>query len=303
MLIFLIYTLSFLLVWPLSYWGAGSVDGLGIVLAMLYTFYSAYIIRRFVETESTALKIIKLLGPTFLWGLLLFSRWHQGLAWDWVLFLEIATPSYAFFCFAVFDPKPRPALVPQFALLLLTLVYVFWLQDWVYTYHMETLNQTNNFNIPTQEEEAEKPVSPPRQDWALTEFSFVNQALDTVKLEPGKRFTVLELWHDKLNGVYSYLSFRDMPSFWAAQADLAHYPVFVPGNLNRVLDLDKLFKYPPIQEPSRIHLDLGLADSLQVYRLPAYVVFDQNQQLVLKIEGYLPERRWAIQTQIRQALK
>lgn len=303
MLIYLIYTLAFLLVWPLSYWGAGSVDDWGLILGMLYTFYSVYIIRYFVEAETRSLKIIKLLGPTFLWVAVLFSRWHQGLAWDWVLCLEIVTPSYAFFCFAVFDPKPRPALVPQFLLLLLALVYVFGLQDWVWNHQIQAISETHNFNIPIQEARAEEALSPPRQDWALTEFSFVNKALDTVKLEPGKRFTVLELWHDKKAGVFSYLSFRDMSSLWAEQADLAYYPIFASGDPNRVLDLDKLFQYRPIQAPNRIHLDLGLADSLQIRQLPAYLIFDQKQQLVFKLEGYRHDRRWAIQHQIRQALK
>lgn len=306
MLPYLLYSLSLLLVWSLSYFASGQVTNFGILLALLYTFYSAYFIRHFVEEETRKLKCIKMLGPSFILGVGFWAYSVQEIPYNWFYHQHILLLSCTLLLLSLFDSKPRPSLALQLLLWPLLLLYTFWVHPWIENRNSQLLSGgTYNFTSQTKEASLLQAPPPPREDCSLQEFRFVNQALDTLSLEPGKKFTVLELWsYTGLGqGVSSYLSFRDMSDFWAAQKDLAYYPVFASADLGRELNYDKLFKYPAIQEQAQIHIDLALVDSLQIRKFPTYLVFDQDAQLVFKLEGYEQHRRWAIQTQFREVLQ
>lgn len=65
MIYYFIYSVSFLGFWSLLLLSRNEPRIVGTLVGLIYSFYSSFIIRSFVEEETRKLTIIKYIGPLF----------------------------------------------------------------------------------------------------------------------------------------------------------------------------------------------------------------------------------------------
>ena len=112
------YTIGTLFCWSLL---RANVEPrqLGILLMMVYTLYSSYEIRRVVDRESLALKMIKLLGPLFMLSGFIFLN---GLHW-FVIINPIFVATVLLSALTFLDKKIFPSRTTQFFTLSFLVAY------------------------------------------------------------------------------------------------------------------------------------------------------------------------------------
>jgi hypothetical protein len=297
MLIYLIYSLLFLLVWMTSF-SVANYNFFSIAIAFLYTFYSAYFVKGFVVEETTKLKIIKMIGPTFYFCTAVFMM----VLTNWIMIFHSIIINFGIFVCTLFDKKLFPSKKAQAFVFLLSVFYASYMHEWISNYRLrEAMAELADFSKNNPEEE--KAEIAKTKTFKLNDFSFINSANDTIKLENTNKLIVLEYWNDVIGSMNAYQSFEQMHSFWAAQNNLAYYPVYHFFEGNREINKQKLYHHPKIKNPENILIESKMLDSLGVEMLPAYLIYNQEGVLIFKQEGYNPAERFAIQNKILKAIQ
>jgi hypothetical protein len=269
-----------------------------ITIAFLYTFYSAYFVKGFVVEETTKLKIIKMIGPIFYFCTAVFM---MVLA-NWIMIFHSIIINFGILVCTLFDKKLFPSKKAQAFVFLLSVFYASYMHEWISNYRLrEEMAELADFS--KHNPEAEKAVIAQAKTFKLDDFSFINRANDTIKIENTNKLIVLEYWNDVTGSINAYQSFEQMHSFWAAQNNLAYYPVYHFFEGNREINKEKLYQHPKIKNPENILIESKMLDSLGVEMLPAYLIYNQEGVLIFKHEGYNPAQRFAIQNKILKAIQ
>lgn len=299
MIPYLFYTISFLLVGMLSFSGADH-NALSVFIGFLYTFYSAYFIKKFVQEETNALKAVKTIGPLFHFlTFFYFVILDTGI---WLMLFHSIVINFVVFVCTLFDKKLFPNKITQFLWLILALFYALFAHDWLLNYRknlqfadLADFSKTNQIDEHIKVAEIE--------NFNLNDFNFLDNLEDTIKIKSDKKFVVLEIWNDVIGSINAYQSFTQMHDFWQAQDNVAYYPVFDAIDKDRPIDRKKLFRHPKIKSPQNIRIALGISDSLKIEQLPAFLIYNSKGELIFRQDGYNPAERFSFQNKIKQALQ
>lgn len=277
-------------IWGFLFLHLGNLGLIGILIGLLYTFYSSYFIRRFVKEETTLLKVIKLIGPVFYVIVGMFS----SLAYESYFILSPIVIAFLVFSLTFFDKSQFPKISLQISMILLALVYIFFIYD--YWDKSKQIIDIPNFKVVVEEKNQED------VKLQLDQYRFLNQGADTFHIKPSGKYTIIEAWNETY--VASLRSITMIQPFYEKMSDkFDYYYVYMPIQKNRKIDSIKVFAFDKIKEKERILFDVDIWDKAAINRLPTYLVFDPNGKQVFRQDGFAPELRISIQNKLRKAIQ
>ncbi len=122
----------------------------------------------------------------------------------------------------------------------------------------------------------------------LTDFSFINPNLDTIRLEkPLKGFILLETWNETCFPCIRAM--KELPEFYKTMSDrLEVYYVYEDNREQVRRKFDKIFNFKPVPFKANILIDINqeLYNALGMNGFPYFLLFDSQGSLIYKIEGY-----------------
>lgn len=292
MLYYLLYSLSFVVVWMLLFLDLRKPGLFGACICLLYTFYSSYYIQRFVKEETKLLKYIKLTGPLFYLIAAIFMSFSA------YFIIDPIVVGFLIFTIHYFDKNKFPKVSLQVLLWIIAMGYSFFLYDiWLKS---RFITDMPNYNFQL----AEDPKEEKQPDFVnIAQARFLNTASDTITVgNKNGKYIILEAWNETY--VASLRSIPAMQPFYekiAGKAD--YYYVYMPIQKKRKIDSTKVFAFDKIKNKEKILFDIDLWDKAAIDRLPTYFVFDAKGKLVFRQDGYGAEMRLVIQNKIRKAIQ
>jgi hypothetical protein len=296
MLYYIFYSLSFLIAWGFLLLDSNKPGLIGIFIALLYTFYSSYAIRRFVKEETISLKIVKFLGPSFYFLVSLcmvpMSKYY---------FLYPINVGFLVFLIPSFDKNSFPKIWLQILSVFLAVSYSFFMHELINkAMHRNEFPKSDRYNF-----YAETKESDPRNTNdipMLSTYRFLNANMDTIGLEKSDKYTIIETWNE--THIASLRSAHEMQHFFSKLSDKAsHFYIYIPISKDRRLDYNKIFNFEKIQKKEKILVDINLYKDGYISKLPTYLVFDADGKLLLRQNGYGSTLRNNIQQKIKSVIK
>jgi hypothetical protein len=292
---YIFYSLSFLIAWGFLFLDANKPGLIGIFIVLLYTFYSCYIIRRFVKEETIALKIIKSSGPFFFFLVSLFlvpmSKYY---------YLYPINIGFLMFIIPLFDKNSFPKIWLQILAISLAALYSFLLYDLIEkAISRKDFPEFDKYNFYAETKEVSNEIDKIPE---LNTYRFLNSEMDTTCIEQSDKYTIIETWNE--THVASLRSVHEMQHFFKKTSKKArHYYIYVPIAKNRKLDYNKIFSFEKIHEKEKILVDINLYKDSYISKLPTYLVFDTDGKLLLRQNGYSSTMRNQIQQKIKSVIK
>lgn len=287
MLHYLIYTLSLILGWGLLFLDPSKPGLLGVFLCLNYTFYSSYIISRFVSEETSFLKVFKLFGPSFYFIANLFI---VEITWLW--FLNPINVAFFLVGIAFFDKSNFPKKETQFFIIAFTYLYSFSL----YNKWDNHLNETISINSSYDFESNKKTKK--TSSLNLMNYKFLTENLDSTEIELRDKYTIIETWNEKCPPCLKAIP--EMHDFYTQIKEKANQLyIYIPRKGSYKLDYGKVFSFEKIIDKSKILVDINLQSDAMLEGYPTFLIFDKKGNLVFEKKGYNSNKRKELEEEIK----
>ena len=295
MLYYFIYTLITCFVWFYAVQDIAYLGRIGLFLGLLYTYYSAYLVRNLVLEETKVLKAIKYIGPIFFLGWTFFSM-------SYLTIYTVLNPiiiGFLLLSFSLREVLKFPKVEVQFFTVFFIFLYSFSLHSNIWEYYLGISERKQyKFELPKTEKtpEALPEILP------LAHYNFINQALDTIKINPSGKYTIIETWNEKCPPCM--LAIPEMHDFYEAIAPQANqYYLYIPAGKKRKLDYQKVFTFDRIKRQDRILIDVNLQTDTELEEYPVFLVFNPKGERVFLHIGYNSAKREELQGEIKALLE
>lgn len=293
MLDYFLYTISLIVFWGLLLLDPNKPGLFGIFVAMVYTFYSAFIIRSFVEKETRLLTATKFLGPIIYVVVFLFAQ-------PFNLYSIIAPINVAFllFCIALSSKDAFPKKEVQFFVVAFIYLYSFSLYNiWDNASRQQVKKNQYDFGDSIQVKEKYITKKIPNLD----HYPFLNSNLDTVTLAETGKYTIIETWNERCLSCFKAMN--ELADFYPRTDSKANqYYVYIPTK-NRKTDYTKVFAFDKIKDKNRILIDVNLQESAFLNEFPVFFVFSPSGELVFSQIGYKSDAKEELKDGIMAVLK
>lgn len=294
MLYYLLYSIFTCFVWFYAIQDIAYVGHIGLFVGLLYTYYSAYLVRNLVEEETNLLKWLKFIGPA------VFLVWTLS-TMSYLTIYSILNPiiiSFLLLISSLFNSRKFPKQEVQFFTVFFIFLYSFSLYSNLWEYYLGISERKQyNFELPNQtNDNAQAPDALP-----LQKYNFLNQSLDTIKIDPSGKYTIIETWNERCPPCM--LAIPEMHDFYEQLSPQANqYYLYIPTGRNRKLDYQKVFSFEKIKAKERILVDINLQEDTNLEGFPVFLVFDKNGTPLLLHEGYRSEIKDSLQKQILKSI-
>lgn len=282
--ILLLYSLSILPVWGISFLAPGA-DQVSCLAGMIYVLVGNFIFLREKGFKLPITEQLLLLAGSiiyFLIACLIFIIDGEKVSVANLLIdpLLIGLGISALNIFFLKDVTKLKNLF-VFSTLIFYYVYVFY-PDWQESLIIEDIK-----NEVTAFEGVETTTSPIERNIQLQDFSFIDSNLDTIRIVPKGKFTLLETWNETC--LPCMKAFKEMPAFYQQQEDKMN-TFYVYENRKAAVrnNFDKIFSFDLIYDASKILIDIDQAmqHELEIIGYPAFLLFDKDGELVFFKKGY-----------------
>jgi thiol-disulfide isomerase/thioredoxin len=290
MLYYVLYAISISLVWHFLLYDIGYIGFTGVFLGMIFTFYSTYLVKTLVEKEISRYTFIKFLLPVAFLIITIYQIPYDSI----FTLLNPVIIAFIIFLSANFDKRKFPKFEVQFFLIFFVYFYSFSLTSSLWQYYISVAERKKyNFSL--------------REDKALTEennlnlnhYSFLNQSLDTVKIETKEKYIVIETWNEKCPPCMKAIP--EMSSFYLnIKSKVTNYYVYIPVVKIEELNTQKVFNFDKIKEKNKILVDVNLQKDTELEEYPVFFVFDKDGNRRLLYKGYIKEE---LQQKITEVIK
>lgn len=288
------YSLSLVLIWGLLFLDIDKPGQLGIFLGMIYTFYSPFLIRKFIVKENKVLLIIKFFAPVIYFASYLLMQKPNLFS-----FLSPLTFSIAILLISVWNKQEVPKREIQFFVIFSIYLYAYSIYPkWdKYNNSFETENSPYNFNTKSL------PLDTFTINKSLFDCKFINYNLDTIQLKPNNYdYIIVETWNEKC--LPCLKAIPDMNSFYNTLNDnILHIYIYKSYEKTTNLDFKSVFSFELINNNKIIFVDLEMYSWLNLSGYPYFLIFDKNGKLKFKHQGYNSNFKEEIQDSIRYICK
>lgn len=296
---YFIYSLGTAFLWGTFLLDAWKPGSFGILFALLYSFYSPYVVKDFIDRETTPRLIVKYLFPIsyLLFSVGLFIYRGQGVM---VIALSPLLWASALMGIALIHKEQFPKKHVQFFTITAAIVYSFSLHNY-YRKFSNANTPHYDFSLPDATP-TPTPATPLAQapNSTLADFLFINQKLDTVQLPSEGQYTIIETWNERCPPCMKAIP--ALKGFYAELGDRAQQRyVYVPPS-RRPVDTKQVFDFPLIGNPQRILMNVNLQQDLQLDSYPVFLVFDPKGELVLLEKGFGVSQAEQLKDKIRQVI-
>lgn len=291
---YITYSISLIILWSLLLLNLNRPGLLGIFIALAYTFYSAYIIRCFVEQETRNLMIVKFISPVFFLALFFYAQTFSFCTFFYT-FLSPISIAFLLFCVAAFSKDNFPKKEVQFFVIAFIYVYSFSLYNiWDKALLQEIRsNSYAPYDFEIKGEALDKDIP------SLPYYQFLNSNLDSIKLSGTNEYVIIETWNEKC--IPCFKAMEEMADFYGnIESKTNQYYIYIPTKNN--LDYTKIFSFEKIQDKSNILVDINLQKDALLKGYPVFLVFNKVGELVYKETGYSTALKNKIQKNILNAL-
>ena len=290
MLYYIFYTISISLVWRFLLYDIGYMGFTGVFLGLIYTFYSPYLVKNLVEKEISRYTFIKFLMPV---AFLLVTICQ--IPYDSIFtFLNPVIIAFMLFLSVHFDKRKFPKFEVQFFLIFCVYLYSFSLTGSLWQYYM-SIAERRKYNFTLKEDKA----LTEENNLNLNHYKFLNQSLDTVKIETSGKYIVIETWNEKCPPCMKAIP--EMSSFYSnIKSKVTNYYVYIPIGKSKKLNTQKVFNFDKIKEKNKILVDINLQKDTELEEYPVFFVFDKNGNRRLLYKGYNKEE---LQQKITEVIK
>ena len=293
-LIYVLYSITLMCGWSLLFMSNETIPRpWGVLLGLVYTFYSSYEIRKLVEEETPLMCWLKMIGPLFILG-----TWVVLHGVSWFSFLN---PIFVGCCLLVgvtwLDKKPFPTSTLQFFVIAFIVVYSLKLTpEWDRLLKIRTKNENPNFQLNELVTNTNpEPIA------NLNTYYFLNKGLDTINLAASGKYTLVETWNERCPPCVKAM--KELKPFYESLGNqLQQRYVYVPARKGYKLDYPKIFSYKHIGHHDRILVDVNLQEVAKLEGYPNFLIFDPNGKLVLKQHGYSSAQRIAFEAKIKEVI-
>lgn len=295
MLHYLLYTTSLIPFWGFLLLDPNKPGLFGIFVAMIYTFYSAFIIRSFVEKETRLLTAIKFIGPVIYIAVYFYAQPFN---------LQIITApvniAFLLFCIALSSKDVFPKKEVQFFVVAFIYLYSFSLYNVWTNAGIKQANE-NRYDFGFRDSIQVKARYITKKIPDLAHYQFLNSNLDTVTLEKTGKYTIIETWNERC--LPCFKAMNELTDFYTRTDSKANqYYVYIPTK-NRTTDYTKVFAFDRIKDKNRILIDVNLQESAFLNEFPVFFVFSPSGELVFSQIGYNSDTKEALKEGILAVLK
>ncbi len=278
-LYYVVYTLSVSLIWSFLLQDIGYLGYTGIFFGLLYSFYSPYLIKKLVEKETNTYIFIKFSLPLALLLITLFQIPYDSI----FMLLNPIIIGSILFLLAHFDKRQFPKYEVQFFLIFFVYLYSFSLAENLWQYYT-AIAERKKYNFELKEDK-KKIVITDEERLNLDHYSFLNQSLDTIKIEPYGKYTIIETWNEKCPPCMKAIP--EMRPFYQELKDKAtNYYIYIPAGKNKKLNSKKVFAFDKISDKEKILVDINLQEDTKLEEYPVFLVFDKKGNRQLLYKGY-----------------
>jgi hypothetical protein len=251
----------------------------GVFLGLIYTFYSPYLVKNLVEKEISRFTFIKFLLPV---AFLLVTICQ--IPYDSIFtFLNPVIIAFMLFLSVHFDKRKFPKFEVQFFLIFCVYLYSFSLTGSLWQYYM-SIAERRKYNFTLKEDKA----LTEENNLNLNHYKFLNQSLDTVKIETSGKYIVIETWNEKCPPCMKAIP--EMSSFYLnIKSKVTNYYVYIPVVKIEELNTQKVFNFDKIKEKNKILVDVNLQKDTELEEYPVFFVFDKDGNRRLLYKGYNKE--------------
>jgi hypothetical protein len=290
MLYYIFYAISISLVWRFLLYDIGYTGFIGVFLGLIYTFYSSYLVKNLVEKEISRYTFIKFLMPV---AFLLVTICQ--IPYDSIFtFLNPVIIAFMLFLSVHFDKRKFPKFEVQFFLIFFVYLYSFSLTASLWQYYI-SIAERKKYNFTLKEDKA----LTEENNLNLNHYKFLNQSLDTVKIETSEKYIVIETWNEKCPPCMKAIP--EMSSFYSnIKSKVTNYYVYIPIGKSKKLNTQKVFNFDKIKEKNKILVDINLQKDTELEEYPVFFVFDKNGNRRLLYKGYNKEE---LQQKITEVIK
>jgi len=285
MLRYLLYTFSLMLFWGLLFLDNNNSGLIGVLLGMIYTFYSSFFIKSTVQEETFILKIIKISGPIiYVVSNIVINKINS--------FSLINPINIAFFIFFLpfFIKSNFPSRNIQFFVISFIYLYSFTIYE-KWERKLESTAPIYDFNLHDN--------SQTKSTENLYDFKFLNSKIDTISIPSSNKFTIIETWNEKC--IPCLYAIPGMIDFYnSIEKQTVHFYVYKPKKNHLNLDYNKVFNFNKINNPQEILIDINMYDLLNINGYPYFLLFDKNGRLVFSQLGYSDKRKVELQDSIKK---
>jgi thiol-disulfide isomerase/thioredoxin len=279
MLYYVMYTLSVSLVWGFLLQDIGYLGHTGIFLGLLYSFYSPYLIKKLVEKETNTYTFIKFSLPLAHLLITLFQIPYDSI----FVLLNPVIIGFILFLSAHFDKRQFPKYEVQFFLIFFVYLYSFSLVENLWQYYT-AIAERKKYNFELKEEKL-KVLDNKVATLNLSHYNFLNQSLDTIKINPSGKYTIIETWNEKCPPCMRAIP--EMRTFYKEIKDKAtNYYIYIPAGKNKKLNSKKVFAFDKISDKEKILVDINLQEDTKLEEYPVFLVFDKKGNRQLLYKGY-----------------
>lgn len=290
MLYYLAHGFSLLLCWGLLLLDSAKPGLLGVFIALIYTFYSSFYIRAFIEKETFKLKIIKFISPTFY--LLLFSYTQ---VFNLYYFINPIFIAFLIFGITSFFKNGLPKKEVQFFVIAFIYLYSFSLYNiWDNSVRMRI--KYNSYNFETEDRALNKKIP------NLFHYRFLNSSLDSISLGKNEKYTIIETWNEKCPPCFSAI--KEMAFFYdSLKLSVNQYYVYIPRKKNTNFNYNDVFSFDKINNKEKILIDINLQEDAYLDSYPVFLVFNKKGELVFSQIGYQSSHKQVLEKEILSVIK
>lgn len=293
-LIYLIYSITLMFSWCLFFMSKETIPlAWGAILALGYTFYSSYQIRKLVTAETVLMYGLKFIGPLFMLG-----TWIVLHGVSWFSFLNPIFVGCCLLGIATFaDRRVFPTTTLQFFVVAFIVVYSLKLTpEWDRQLRLRAKNENPSFQLNELVTNTNpEPIA------NLSIYNFLNKKLDTVNLAASGKYTIVETWNERCPPCIRAM--KELKPFYDALGDKVQQRyVYVPARKGYQLDYPKIFSYKHIQHLDRILVDVNLQEVAELEGYPNFLVFDPAGKLILQQHGYASKQRATFEAKIKAVI-
>jgi thiol-disulfide isomerase/thioredoxin len=290
MLYYIFYAISVSLVWRFLLYDIGYMGFTGVFLGLIYTFYSPYLVKNLVEKEIRRYILVKFLLPV---AFLLVTICQ--IPYDSIFtFLNPVIIAFMLYLSVHFDKRKYPKFEVQFFLIFFVYLYSFSLTASLWQYYI-SIAERKKYNFTIKEDKA----LTEENNLNLYHYKFLNQSLDTVKIETSGKYIIIETWNEKCPPCMKAIP--EMSSFYSnLKSKVTNYYVYIPIRKSKKLNTQKVFNFDKIKEKNKILVDINLQKDTELEEYPVFFVFDKNGSRRLLYKGYNKEE---LQLKITEVIK
>ena len=276
MIYYLFYSLSIMIFWGLLLLKMNEHGNLGVFMALIYTFYSTYLIRNTVEKENQNLKLLKAIGPLFYFA----SNIVINFKFKGSFLINPINIACLFFGISYFSKGKMPNKTLQFFAISFIYLYSFSIYDiWINS----SYSRLPKYDFTKKNHSTDVQV----YKSTLSDYNFLNSNKDTITLKNNNKFTIIETWNEKCIPCLRAIS--DLQSYYKSISKFSNqFYIYEPANKYSDIDFEKVFSFNEINEKEKILVDLNkqMYAELELSGYPYFLLFNNKGKLIYKKLGY-----------------